>query len=135
MERKHFFIGGIFLVVFALVVLFMGSPLGRVTLARGGLPYFNLDPREIALAFTSIFMVGFVLLSGGIINVDGMTERILLGFLMYIAASVLFGVLGVVSTHGTLSFGLFFDSTFIRFCLSWPHQLLAEFFGLAPMIL
>ena len=135
MDRNHFLIGGIALLLFALLVLFMGSPLGRVTLARAGLGYFDLDPREIGLAFTSIFMVGFVLLTGGINPVEGTAEKILLGFLMYIAVSILFGVYGVVSAHGTLSFNLFLDATFIRFCLSWAYQLLAGIFGLSPIIL
>lgn len=135
MQRFAFVIAGILVMLFSFLVLFLGSPLGRVNLAKANLPYLDVGAYNIAVAFTLIFIVGFILFTGGIVGVSGVANRFGVGVVAYLASAGLFGAYGVYSNQGELSFRLFADVTFIRFCLSWPYQMFAAAFNAPPFVL
>jgi len=134
-ERFGFAIAGIIVTLVSFLVLFLGSPLGRVTMSQANLPYFDASPYSVAVAFTLVFIVGFILFTGGLIGVSGIAERFGIGALIYMLSAGIFGVYGIASSGGIISTNVLTDVTFIRFCISWPYQLFASAFNAPPLVL
>ncbi|GEM_PF-5721097 len=135
MEKFGFTIAGIIVTLVSFVVLFLGSPLGRVTMSQASLPYFEASPYNVAVAFTLVFIVGFILFTGGLIGVSGVAERFGVGALIYMLCAGVFGIYGIASSGGAIYANVLTDITFIRFCISWPYQLFASAFNAPPLVL
>ncbi|MSQ15722.1 MAG: hypothetical protein EXR50_07665 [Dehalococcoidia bacterium] len=135
MERIAFIIGGIITSLLSFLVLFQGSPVGRVAMARANLPMLDASPYAVAVCFTLIFIVGFILTTGGFIPVSGIPERFCVGALIYMLSGGVFGAYGISSSGGALTAGVLTDITFIRFCISWPYQIFAAAFNAPNIVL
>ncbi len=135
MERVVFIIAGIIIVLASFLVLFLSSPLGRVTMDQANLPYFDASPYPVAIAFTLIFIAGFILTTGGFIPVSGIAARFCVGALVYMLSGGVFGVYGIASSGGNLTSSVLIDITFIRFCISWPYQMFASAFNAPNIVL
>ena len=152
MGRLVLVIAGLFLILTALLIVWVASTPGRVALAQVGILPPTLQPRDVGLYFILVFSLGFTFLAGtafesiasGVSKAltagAGTSERsgsvrstILWGGVVYLAIAALFAAyLIFFALPDAGSLGRLGDPLFLRFVLTWPYHLLAavEPFGL-----
>ena len=161
MGRLIFTIVGIFLFLGSLFVIWLTSAPGQRLLVGAGLDKPDLTPQDVSLAFGVLFISGFVLLGGSVlesfastvtrtltgggITKDeamnrgqeglGLPKKLLWGGSAYLFVSIAFGsylILFVMPPGQTLA--RFTDPQFLSFILRWPYMFISAMglFGLPP---
>ena len=145
MGRLVLIIAGWFLILAALLIVWVASTPGRVALAQVGILPPTLQPRDVGLYFILVFSLGFMFLAGTALEstISGISraltagavssERsrsvrstILWGGVVYLAIAALFAaylIFFALPDAGSLD--RLWDPLFLRFVLTWPYHLLA----------
>ena len=150
MGRLVLVIAGLFLILTALLIVWVASTPGRVALAQVGILPPTLQPRDVGLYFILVFSLGFTFLAGtalestisgisralGVVSSErssSVRSTILWGGVVYLAIATLFAAyLIFFALPDAGNVGHLWDPLFLRFVLTWPYHLLAavEPFGL-----
>lgn len=150
MGRLVLVIAGLFLILAALLIVWVASTPGRVALAQVGILPPTLQPRDVGLYFILVFSLGFTFLAGtalestisgisralGVVSSErssSVRSTILWGGVVYLAIAALFAAyLIFFALPDAGSLGRLGDPLFLRFVLTWPYHFLAavEPFGL-----
>lgn len=155
MNRIMLVIIGWFTILFSLLLLWVASPPGRATIARAGLGFPEVRPRDLAFLIIALFVLGFVIIFGTAIdsmisgllravtgNAQGALEgdslntdksdipfgrTFLYGGVLYLVIAALFGASITFLGPGAQGMDLsrFSDLRFLQFLAVWPYHVMA----------
>lgn len=133
MGRVGWFLTGGIVIAVAVVLLWLGSP-AAAEITPSLVRVAGLPPQTSQLLFTLLFLLGFVVIVGGILEGQSVAGRLLFGFLLYFLIAIFFGSYVLLVSPGGGRFADMANPAFLRFALSWPYHTASSvgLFGLAP---